>query len=86
MVWMLSKFTTQSVGTSSRSAVSSSSDTSSRRVRVERGDDDRPDSVGNRVAGEYEDGTVPSWRCREPDLTALHRPSPSSPPRAPNRR
>src|SRR5262249_36066011 len=34
MVWMLSKFTMQSVGTPSATLVSSSSDTSPRRVRV----------------------------------------------------
>src|SRR5213082_3367314 len=44
----------------------------------ERGDHDGSDAVRDRVAGEHEDRTVAAWGRRKPDVTALHRPSPTS--------
>ena len=48
--------------------------------------DNRPDAIGNGVSCEDEDGTVTPGRRREPDFTALHRPSRPSLQRGPNRR
>lgn len=39
------------------------------------GDHDRADSVGDRIACQYKDRTIPAWCGGEPDLTALHRPN-----------
>src|SRR3546814_20337740 len=45
----------------------------------------RSDAICHRVQGQDQDGTVPAWRRREPDLTALYRSyTPTSPPPDPN--
>jgi len=78
--------TRQSDGTPSSRAVSSSSETRPRCVRGQRGHDHGSDAVRDRVSGEHQDRAITTRRGREPDLTALHRPSPTSPRRDPNRR
>ena len=47
--------------------------------------DNRADPIGDRIAGQHQDGAIATWRRRKPDLTPLHRPSPTSLPQAPSR-
>jgi hypothetical protein len=48
-------------------------------VRVRAGDNQRANAIGDRVTGQYEDWSIPSRGCGEPQLTPSHRPSHSSP-------
>lgn len=48
--------------------------------------DNGPNSRRNRVTGQYEYWTIATWRDCEPDVTALHRPNPTSLLQDPNQR
>ena len=65
--------------TPSPAVVSSSSETRWRFVRVSAATTTARDPVSDRISGENQDGSIPSRRRREPDLTPLHQPSPTSP-------
>jgi hypothetical protein len=52
----------------------------------ERGNDHSTDSISDRIACEDEDGSVTAGRGSEPNVTALHRPSPTNPQPDPSRR